>query len=96
MPRFQFSTSALLSITAFMSVWFGGIIVWSKVQGVPFFEAPEEILGPFVIYGPFWLPLVFLAYGLGRRTITIRIVLAFALGEAAAIGTLWWMMRGYQ
>jgi hypothetical protein len=59
-----------------------GVVVGFIVRG--------EELGVLVVQcwvdGPFWVPALFVAYALGRKTITTGFVLAFAVVEAAAIG----------
>ena len=43
---------------------------------------------------PLLVPFLFAAYALGRRSLNPKIVLAFAIGEAAAVGTFFAIARG--
>ena len=88
--RFQFATSTLLIAAAFVAVWVGGIVAAWRLL-VP---AQQEYLAQTLLWlGPFWFPFVFVAYALGRRTITAKCVLAFALSEAAVFGAALWVFR---
>jgi hypothetical protein len=82
--RVQFGTSSLLSATTFIGICLGGAI--------PFFRAFSgrwdgvwSVLG---VLSPIFVPFLFVAYALGRRTLSTKIVFAFAISEAAAVGAL--------
>jgi hypothetical protein len=82
--RFQFSTRSLLLTTAIVAIICAGFTAWARIFAgdLPFLST-ELYLG---ITCPLWTPIAFLAYAIGRRTITARLVLAFTLAEAAAVG----------
>jgi hypothetical protein len=84
----QFSTSSLLLTTTFIAIWLSGVVAAWKLM----VSAQHDYLVQTVIYlGPFWFPFVFVAYVLGRREISAKCVLAFALSEAAVFGAAMWL-----
>lgn len=69
--------------TAFALIWIAGMIVGSIIVpsgGGVFFVGSWA-------GGPLWVPIVFIAYALGRRAVTGRLVLVFAIAETVAV---WW------
>jgi hypothetical protein len=45
----------------------------------------------FVFNAPLWFPLIFAAFATGRKRLTLGMVLAFAVAEAASIGFVYWL-----
>ena len=84
----QFSTRAILLATAFIAVACGAWVAYRhNYLQQPLWEPPLPL--PLVITAPLWIPFVFLAYAIGRRTLTARFVVAFALIELAAVFFKW-------
>jgi len=83
--KVQYSTASLLRATAFVAISLGGVIVWRRGSGTYW----ETVLTFLVFWGPVWIPLVFVAYALGRRVLTTKTVVAFAVAEGAAIAALY-------
>ncbi len=80
--RFQFSISSLLLALSFAGISAGGALhVWRRL-------VPEErgLLGPqLLVLSPIIVPLLYVAYSMGRRRLTLITLLAFAITEVAAI-----------
>ena len=101
--KFQFGTKAVLLATAFIAITCGGWIGVLKmiVGGSGGFygdSALQLIPGVLVgmgIYCGFWWPLVFLGYVVGRWAFNTRIVIVFAVSEAAAVGLSYWVMNSW-
>jgi len=86
MKRPQFSTSTLLLLTAIVAIACGGITAWhatmsygSKFPWGYWFAAAAT-------HGPFWIPVVFIAFAIGRRKLTLLMVIYLAICEAASVG----------
>jgi hypothetical protein len=82
----QFGTSALLLATAFAAICASGMLPYWR-ESTPHDWAYLGWLLPLMT--PILFPFLFLAYALGRRALTAKIVLAFAISEAAAVGVFW-------
>ncbi len=88
--RLRFSTSSLLSTIAFVAICLGGgSAFWRRLSVIDDLANLLEILEVIGVLSPILVPFVFLAYALGRRKLTPMLVLSFAAGEAAAVGTLY-------
>jgi hypothetical protein len=97
--KFQFSIKAIFLATTFIAIALGGLYGWHAMmrravepKGGTVMPISLESVWIDLRWGsPFWLPLAFLGYAVGRRTLTVSILIAFALSEAIAIGiTAWW------
>ena len=89
--RFQFSTSTLLLGMACIAIALGGGIAGWRI-GVaddPNATIPH-LFGAVVFMSPWWVPIAFAAYVLGRGRLTARTVVAFAVVEAAGLGGMAW------
>jgi hypothetical protein len=84
LPRF--STSTLLLSVAVAAVSFGGsVAAWGrKIQARYFFVGVG-------LDAPLWLPITFVAFAVGRKALTVRMVVAFAVAEAAAVAFAHWL-----
>ncbi len=94
--RIQFGARVLLLATALVAIALGGsIAAWeilvARESATPL--QPWEMARVFLIMGPWWIPFVFFAYCLGRRTISVAPVLLFALVEAVAVVGFHWLTR---
>ena len=84
--RFQFGTSAILLCTAFVAISLGsGLSVWKSAIGVHPGYAVTDVTKALLLLSPYWLPSVFAAYALGRRELSWRLVILFALAEVAVV-----------
>jgi hypothetical protein len=82
--RFQFSTRQILLATAFAAITFSGIGGFTSTASF----SHVWILWPGFYAGvsaPLWMPIVFVAYAIGRRSFTTSLVVIFALMEFAAV-----------
>jgi hypothetical protein len=84
--KFQFGTSTLLLTTAFIAICVGGILPFGRELSSGEWSYVGRIL---LLMAPILSPCLFVAYAVGRRTLTAKIVLAFAISEAAAVGVFW-------
>jgi len=89
--RFQFSTSTLLLAVTIVAITCAGSIAWARVFEVN----PAVVSGVFYIgmTSPLWTPIAFLAFAIGRRSMTAKLVVAFAILEATSIGLSYLMMQ---
>ena len=94
--RFQFSTSTLLSAITFFCVALGGAITaFTFVMGTVGTQPAEY--AAFVAAGaPIWFPFLFLFYALGRRALTVSILIAFVVVEVTSLGALYWVVDAFQ
>jgi hypothetical protein len=83
--RFQFGIKAIILLTTAVAIWCGGVVFWSKFIG------PEtNISWAFTVTGTtaaLWMPLVFMAFAIGRKSLTLKMILGFVVCELAALGT---------
>lgn len=75
--------------TAFIGVWLAGsMAAWDYLN--PYQH--QYLVQKVGLMSPFWAPFVFAAYALGRKAVTGKLVIAFAVAELVAISwTRWWM-----
>jgi len=89
--RFQFSTQQILLATAFVAITCGGIVGFRYVQS--WFSSPALPWSLVWFYAavatPLWMPSIFVAYAIGRRSFATRLVVIFALIELAAVFISW-------
>src|SRR5215467_11190425 len=74
--RFQFSTQQILLATAFVAITCGGIVGFRYVQS--WFSSPALPWSLVWFYAavatPLWMPSIFVAYAIGRRSFATRLV----------------------
>ena len=90
LPRF--STRFLLLITTFVAITCGGWLYLLRMDGGDSSDLPQ-VLVMSAVYSPIWLPLVFLAYAIGRGALSVKIIAGFATCEAAVIGLVQWLIH---
>lgn len=93
--KFQFSTSTALLATAFVAVSAGGIAPYLRRMaadsgGVPTERIAWELVQFISALTPLLTPFLFAAYAAGRRALTAKIVLAFAIAESTTLAVWWW------
>ena len=82
---FQFATSSLLLATAFAGICAGAVIPWWRDLMYGQEETPWEFIALMAVWtAPVMVPLLFISYFVGRRTLTSKAVLAFAGTEFIA------------
>jgi hypothetical protein len=79
----QFTTKTLLLITAVAAITCGGIFGFNAIL-------PERIpLGIFVMellaVVPLWWPYAFIGFAIGRKRLSVAMVITFAVTEAIAL-----------
>jgi len=87
--KFQFSMSTLLLATTFAAITFGGILAYRQINAYGYVLTWAQVAWHVGISSILWIPFVFLAYAVGRRTLTLRIVVAFAFAEIFAASLMW-------
>jgi drug/metabolite transporter (DMT)-like permease len=92
--RFQFGTSTLLLAVAVVAIACLGTEEWYRVpsQTILGFTVTLQTL---LCDSLFWIPQIFLAFTIGRKTLTKWMVLVYALATATAIGYLHWVFWAY-
>jgi hypothetical protein len=87
--RFQFGIKSILLATCIIAIACGGVASWIGLTPAKISWGSALILASY--YAPMWLPVVFVAYAIGRRSLTVPIVIALAVTEAVSIGYIYWM-----
>jgi len=87
----RFRLRTLLIAVAFVSICLGGVVWrWNLDHGnLNWFYRTSRI----VSISPYWIPVVFGAYAMGRRKMTVPFICAFAVVEAAAVWGVIWLIR---
>jgi hypothetical protein len=94
LPRFTTRTLLLLAPALAVTLW--GFIEWHSVAVPAIGFAKGEYFFPAEVESYFydsliWLPIVFAAYCIGRKSISLPAVVIFFVAEAAAIGLWRWI-----
>jgi len=76
--KLKFSTQSLMLVTAFIGVTLASAL-WNGLQREYWIYYVIEV----VQISVFFIPIIFAAYALGRRTLTWQLVLAFAIAQGA-------------
>jgi hypothetical protein len=80
--KFRFGTEGLLLTVALTAIWLGGIVAtWKEMAGSITGHPGIEM----VVLGPFWLPAVFVAFAIGRRTLSAQLVVTLAILEVTFV-----------
>jgi hypothetical protein len=99
----QFSTHTLLKATAFVAICCGAIAFAAKCilgefvkygvgEGRSLLYMAITCLG----YSTFWIPVVFASYWIGRKDLSWRVVIVFAIVQLLAAGAEPYLQRlGY-
>jgi len=90
--RFQFSTRQILLATVFVAITCSGVLTF-RYGGTSFFEPtslPWFYVGFYtLVTTSLWVPSIFIAYAIGRRSFTTQLVVIFAVTELIAIFISW-------
>lgn len=87
----RYSLRTLLIAMTFVSICIGGIVHYTNLLNPEQFKYLAITL---VWCAPLWLPIAFASYAIGRRTLTVACVVAFALANAASAGIIqWWILK---
>ena len=92
---FQFSTRTMLLLTTCIAVVLASLICWSRniqpsiwsTHGVTI-----DVAQGFLALSPVWGPLVWAAYAIGRKQLTVSLVVAFTVFEAVTTFAAIWMI----
>src|SRR5215471_12944476 len=94
--KIQFSTAQIFQVITFFAIAFGGLFGWLQIFVLHNFRRTNvtiwDYLGNLVFYGPHFLHWVFAAYALGKRRLTIAMLVCFAVLEGASLA---WLNFGY-
>jgi len=87
----RFRLRTLLIVLAFASICLGGIVWRWKLDNerLNWFYRVAGIVSA----SPYWVPVIFGAYAIGQRKMTIPFICSFAVAEAAAVGSVIWLIR---
>ena len=89
--KLQFSIVTLLLAVAIAAIHTSGVVTTWQSTNTSFKYLPLAIGATM----PIWLPVVFVAYALGRRSLAIPMVIFLAIGEAAAVALACWLHRNF-
>jgi len=78
----------LLLITAVVAIGLGTAVALANILRLKDFPQLGELATGTFVTSPLWLPIVFLAFALGRRRLTVRIVVMLAIAEMIVSGLL--------
>ena len=84
----QFSVKAILLLTAAVAITCAGVLGYRQIaygSFTAFFRIPYML----AFAAPLYMPVVFAAFALGCKKLSVPMVVAFALTEAFAIGVLY-------
>ena len=93
--KIQFSIASLLLATTCVAIVVGGPLASLRIIAVTdrIVTSPDEIAETLarllLVLSSWWMPVVFIAYGLGRRKLTPKATAGFALLEAASLAVLY-------
>jgi hypothetical protein len=80
----QFQTKTILLFTAVVAILCGGVLADAHLTWKELDWQRTAVFA--LVASPTWLPLAFLAFAIGRRRLSVEMVLLLAIGEAAALG----------
>lgn len=94
--KFQFSISAILLTTTFVAIALGARRALDIVM-VHFLNRPkvgwsEWYWQSLRISSVIWVQFVFAAYAIGRRRVTVPLLIAFAIAEGVSLAYIYWVM----
>jgi hypothetical protein len=99
MNRFQFSTQHILLVTAFVAINCGVFVAYGRYTDAPRSRWLKVCWDAGVV-APLWIPSVFVAYAIGRRTFTAQLLVIFAIIQLLALLIswelaipLWWLAQ---
>jgi hypothetical protein len=88
--HFQFTTSQILTATAFCGIALGGSTgAWRYIES-HLANTPWRLFWIMQETSPFWVPIAAFAFAAGYRKITIRMTVVFAIIEAIAYVAMIW------
>ena len=94
---FQFSTRTMLLATTCIAVVLASLIAWSRVLQPSIWSnssVTAEVVHALIALSPVWGPLVWVAYAIGRRHLTVAFAVAFTVFEAVTtIAAVWIIVR---
>lgn len=88
----KFGISALLLATAFSAISLGFVLATVRmVERYSGVSGGSMALAPYALFSiSWWLPLVFIAFVIGARRLTLPVVVLFAMSELAAFCATWY------
>src|SRR5262245_8754200 len=96
--RLRYSTASILLVIAATAIACGGIQFYRTKLIIPTPDRPLELrylLSDLLSTSPIWIPIVFLSFAIGRRRLTVWMVIGFAVAEAVSAGIAYWMIPAY-
>jgi uncharacterized membrane protein len=85
--KLQFGTSTALLFVTCVAIALGGSIGWVRLADAT--NDPVGVLNLIALLSPFFVPVVFTAYAIGRRRLTVVMVVGFAIAQAAVVAFAW-------
>lgn len=83
----QFATATLLlTIACFSIALGGGLAGWREALANDAESSALHLIGALAYLSPWWMPIAFAAYCLGRRKLTPAATAGFAFAEFASVG----------
>jgi hypothetical protein len=96
--KFRCTTSTLLLLIALAAISCGAAVAWTRTgvtdSSVQWkFGGLEVGIVYLAVVSPFWLPIAFVAYAIGRKALTLRTLLALAFCEIASVSLIYVWFR---
>jgi hypothetical protein len=89
----QYRLSTLMLLTAATAITLGGYLLYKQyvLSYTVLSNRPAYILYLYGLTIPLWLPVVFIAVAVTRKSLTVPMIVVFGIALAAVIGTAYWI-----
>jgi hypothetical protein len=92
--KLQFNLRTLLLTTTFAGIWVGATLGIFRIgDAFDYSWGLLELAETAIIFSPFFLPVAFVGYALGKGSLTTKTLLALGLTEALALCGTWLVFR---
>ncbi len=88
----QFSIKTILLATAAVAITFAGVSGYISLWS-PFFTAGYLPWNVFKCFTPLYVPIVFAAFALGRKKLSVAMIIAFAVAQAVSLAILYFELQ---
>jgi hypothetical protein len=90
LPRFSVKT--ILLVTAAVAITCAGVIGYRSIWS-PYFTAGYMPWNVFRYTAPLYVPIAFAAFALGRKKLSVPMIIAFAIAQAMALAVLYLVLQ---
>jgi hypothetical protein len=93
--KLQFGIKSILLVTSIVGLSCGGVAAWNQVFG------PNDTIRGFIwafgvipFTAPIWLPFVLIAFAIGRKSLTVKMVVLLAIAQVVGV-VIAYLLRQY-